>query len=147
MKECYSVPKRINLCTHPQAVKGLIALVGTIHAAFTVFMVATPLLGDIQMLFMHAFLVPFVVLHWAWQTDACAVSMTECYLFGLQKEHSFVHRIVHPIFMAGNALDDNRPTYGIALLLWLATLCRIWRAGLLTTMLTEFASPFMFCFR
>ena len=138
----YEVPERINLCTHPKVVEGLIGAIAVFHIVFLGYMLSAPCVANTQLLFMHAFLVPFVVLHWAMKTDACAVSMTECYLFGLEERHSFVHRVVHPIFTAGNALEDNRPTYAVALAVWAATLLRVWQAGLMRHMLYELCLPF-----
>jgi len=96
-------------------------LVRALHAAFIAWMVWAPLYGSRETLKMHAIVCPFLMLHWATNSDGCALTVLESRLRGVSPTRSFVHSVVAPVYVIDDATVKRT--------VWLATL-GLWSVSL-----------------
>ncbi len=93
-----------------------------LHIAFIAFMVYAPFSGVDEFLVMHAVLVPFLLLHWLTNSDACALTLLEKKLRGIKNDsESFIHNLVAPIYVIDDCTLRDITTVG-TLMLWMVTL-------------------------
>jgi hypothetical protein len=65
----------------------------------------------------YSILIPFLFYHWSVNDDTCALTQAEMYVTGQQKEETFMHRVVSPIYkMEDN--DVNNLTKTVFFMLW-----------------------------
>lgn len=106
--------------------------VSVLHALFLVYMIVTPFVGSPETLTVYSILCPFLALHWYLNNDQCAFTMLEAWLRGVDKQDSFIHRLVAPVYGLMNASSmsdaDTRIFVYVALLgLWVTALVRLRR--------------------
>jgi len=100
----------------------LATLVKILHILFIAFMIYAPFSKIDEFLVMHAFLVPFLVMHWLTSTDGCALTILEKRLRGLEHDtESFMHALVAPIYVIDDATLRSTVML-ITLGLWTVTL-------------------------
>lgn len=106
----------------------LAALIRLLHVLFVVWMVWAPFSGRPEMVFLHAFVVPSLFLHWALNNDTCALTVAESYLLGKEPGETFFGQLVGPVYK----LPDTQLTKIVkllTLLLWCRSLAWLWQAS------------------
>ena len=89
-------------------------------------MLVVPFMKNQQNLEFYSLLVPFIFFHWSVNDDTCALTQAEMYVTGQQKEETFMHRVVSPIYkMEDN--DINNLTKTIFFFLWTLVQYRLGR--------------------
>jgi hypothetical protein len=89
-------------------------------------MLVVPFMKNKQNLEFYSLLVPFIFFHWSVNDDTCALTQAEMYVTGQQKEETFMHRVVSPIYkMEDN--DINNLTKTIFFFLWALVQYRLGR--------------------
>ena len=89
-------------------------------------MLVVPFIKNKQNLEFYSLLVPFIFFHWSVNDDTCALTQAEMYVTGQQKEETFMHRVVSPIYkMEDN--DINNLTKTIFFFLWALVQYRLGR--------------------
>jgi hypothetical protein len=88
-----------------------------IHLAFLIGILIIPFTNNRKNLEFYSILIPFLFYHWSVNDDTCALTRAEMMVTGQQKEETFMHRVVSPIYkMEDN--DINNLTKTVFFLLW-----------------------------
>ena len=88
-----------------------------IHLVFLIGILVVPFTNDRRNLEFYSILIPFLFYHWSVNDDTCALTQAEMYVTGQQKEETFMHRVVSPIYkMEDN--EVNNLTKTVFFLLW-----------------------------
>ena len=88
-----------------------------IHLVFLIAILVIPFTNDRRNLEFYSILIPFLFYHWSVNDDTCALTQAEMYVTGQQKEETFMHRVVSPIYkMEDN--EVNNLTKTIFFMLW-----------------------------
>lgn len=74
-----------------------------IHLAFLIAILVVPFTNDRRNLEFYSILIPFLFYHWSVNDDTCALTQMEMVVTGQQKEETFMHRVVSPIYK----MEDN----------------------------------------
>lgn len=116
-------------------------IVKLLHIAFIAWMVWAPFWGPVEMLVLHAAVVPTLLIHWATGTDGCALTVLEKKLRGISEDsHSFIWNIVHPVY----DIPDAQVKLGVTILtvvLWAVTLWKLHRIGFRKALQLAFQPP------
>ena len=97
-----------------------------IHLAFLIAILVVPFTNDRRNLEFYSILIPFLFYHWSVNDDTCALTHMEMVVTGQQKEETFMHRVVSPIYkMEDN--DVNNLTKTIFFFLWAVVQYRLGR--------------------
>ena len=59
----------------------------------------TPFLNDRRQLEFYGMIIPFIFYHWSVNDDTCAMTQLEMMLTNQEKEKTFMHRVVSPIYV------------------------------------------------
>jgi hypothetical protein len=88
-----------------------------IHLVFLIAILVIPFTNDRRNLEFYSILIPFLFYHWSVNDDTCALTQVEMYVTGQQKEETFMHRVVSPIYkMEDN--EVNKLTKTVFFTLW-----------------------------
>jgi|TARA_B110000240_G_scaffold194484_1_gene242217 hypothetical protein len=97
-----------------------------IHLVFLIAIIIVPFTNNRRNLEFYSILIPFLFYHWSVNDDTCALTQAEMYVTGQEKEETFMHRVVSPIYkMEDN--DINKFTKTIFFLLWAIVQYRLGR--------------------
>jgi hypothetical protein len=97
-----------------------------IHLVFLIAILVVPFTNDVRNLEFYSILIPFLFYHWSVNDDTCALTQMEMAVTGQQKESTFMHRVVSPIYK----MDDNEVnnlTKTIFFMLWALVQYRLGR--------------------
>lgn len=102
------------------------ALIRILHVVFIAWMVYAPFSSDFDMVLLHSFIAPFLMLHWITNNGDCALTMLEKHVRGLEHDHeSFIHKLVAPVYV----IDDSslkKMVFGSTLVLWCISVSRVY---------------------
>ena len=102
-----------------------------IHVIFLVWILVTPSLNDRRQLEFYGMIIPFIFYHWSVNDDTCAMTQLEMMLTNQEKDKTFMHRVVSPIYkMEEN--DVNKITKTVFFTLWGFTQFRLGHFDLFT---------------
>ena len=102
------------------------AFIRAMHIAFVLWMVWAPFSKSDEHVVLHSIIVPFLFLHWATNSDQCALTMIERHLRGVDNDQSFMWHLVAPVYVIKDA--DLRIASRIAAAgLWAVSLRRVIR--------------------
>ena len=88
-----------------------------IHFCFLLWILVTPFMNDRRQLEFYGMIIPFIFYHWSVNDDTCAMTQLEMMLTNQEKEKTFMHRVVSPIYeMEEN--DVNKITKTVFFTLW-----------------------------
>jgi len=76
-----------------------------------------PFTNDRRNLEFYSILIPFLFYHWSVNDDTCALTQAEMYVTGQQKEETFMHRVVSPIYKMDDT-EANNLTKTVFFMLW-----------------------------
>lgn len=103
------------------------AVVWVLHVAFVAFMVWAPFSGHRTALLAHLVVTPFLWVHWLLNADACALTMLERSLRGVNESKSFFHALVAPVYKISDA-DVRVMAWVASVALWICTTRQVgWR--------------------
>lgn len=74
------------------------AVVRALHWLFVAFVALAPFTSSRRLLVLHAFIVPFLWLHWVLNDDTCALTLIENRLRGVTNGQSFFYALVSPVY-------------------------------------------------
>ena len=88
-----------------------------IHLIFLIGILVVPFTNNKRYLHFYSILIPFLFYHWSVNDDTCAMTQAEMYFTGKDKDETFMHRLVSPIYkMEEN--DVNKCTKTLFFVLW-----------------------------
>jgi hypothetical protein len=88
-----------------------------IHFCFLLWILVTPFLNDLRQLEFYGMIIPFIFYHWSVNDDTCAMTQLEMMLTNQEKEKTFMHRVVSPIYVMEEN-DVNKITKTVFFTLW-----------------------------
>jgi hypothetical protein len=88
-----------------------------IHVVFLLWILVTPFLNDRRQLEFYGMIIPFIFYHWSVNDDTCAMTQLEMMLTKQEKEKTFMHRVVSPIYVMEEN-DVNKLTKTVFFCLW-----------------------------
>lgn len=100
--------------------------VRALHMALIGFMLWAPLFAGPEVLLLAESGYVLLFVHWVLNNDACALTMLEQRLRGVDKGQSFVQSVVQPFYDAGGSAY-GRAVWAVSLLLFAVGLWRMWR--------------------
>lgn len=125
----------------------LLNLIVVIHILFILFIIITPFTNITVLLFEHAIIVPFIMLHWVTNNNMCALTMAEKYVrtqvYGeCDAYNCFTCRLIEPVYDITNDKDDifNIILYTVTIVLWLITMYKLYylyQRGEITEIINE----------
>lgn len=74
-----------------------------IHLMFLIAIFTVPFTNNRRNLEFYSILIPFLFYHWSVNDDTCALTQMEMAVTGREKETTFIHRVVSPIYK----MEDN----------------------------------------
>ena len=97
-----------------------------IHLIFLIAILVVPFTNDRRNLEFYSILIPFLFYHWSVNDDTCALTQMEMVVTGQDKEETFMHRVVSPIYkMEDNDIDNLTKT--VFFFLWALVQFRLGR--------------------
>ena len=88
-----------------------------IHFCFLLWILVTPFLNDRRQLEFYGMIIPFIFYHWSVNDYTCAMTQLEMMLTNQEKEKTFMHRVVSPIYVMEEN-DVNKITKTVFFTLW-----------------------------
>jgi hypothetical protein len=101
------------------------------HIIIVLFVILTPFTKSNYLLFMHSFILPFIMLHWVSNNDICALTALEKHIRKKLSENNtdldcFTCRIINPVFNFDKKYE-NKFNYTVMIVLWIITLYKLHR--------------------
>ena len=114
--------------------KILLYLIMLIHFLLVLFVILTPFFGNNYMLFMHAIIVPFIMIHWILNDNTCVLSTIEKKIREtinngktIDKNICFTCRLIDPVYdFRANYDDYATQIYLITTVLWLYSIGKLY---------------------
>ena len=82
-------------------------IIFALHALLLLFLIIIPFVNDERLLQMYSILIPFIFYHWSVNDDTCAMTQLETYMTGKNKDDTFFHRLVSPVYKMDNTAANN----------------------------------------
>lgn len=100
-------------------------IVRLVHVLFILWMVYAPFSSDKNMVVLHAFVAPFLMLHWVTMNGDCALTMLEKHIRGLEHDNeSFMYKLVAPVYVIDDA-SMRRLVCATTVVLWSISVYRL----------------------
>lgn len=101
------------------------------HILIILFVILTPFTKSNYLLFMHSFILPFIMIHWITNNDICVLTALEKHIRkklnkNLNKDDCFTCRIINPVFNFDKNYE-NKFNYIILILLLFITLFKLYK--------------------
>lgn len=101
-------------------------IIFTLHAVFLLCLIIIPFLNNERWLHMYSILIPFIFYHWSVNDDTCAMTQLETYVTGKNKDETFFHRLVSPVYKMDDTAANNL-LKSMLFFLWMFTQYRLER--------------------
>lgn len=102
------------------------------HVLLVCFVVISPFISSNYILFMHSFVVPFIMMHWIMNNDTCALTIMEKKLRQEitgkieVKEDCFTCKIIEPVYNFKNSYkSQSKLIYAFTTILTLISMVRL----------------------
>jgi hypothetical protein len=82
-------------------------IIFALHTIFLLFLIIIPFVNDDKLLQMYSILIPFIFYHWSVNDDTCAMTQFETYVTGKNKDETFFHRLVSPVYKMDDTAANN----------------------------------------
>lgn len=82
-------------------------IIFALHTLLLLFLIIIPFINDERMLQMYSILIPFIFYHWSVNDDTCAMTQLETYMTGKNKDETFFHRLVSPVYKMDDTAANN----------------------------------------
>lgn len=79
-----------------------------LHFALLGFVVLTPFFNEPASLLLHSIVCPSIVLHWAMNSDVCALTLIEAQLRGVDQCETFLDKLVGTVYRLPQGLTDGK---------------------------------------
>ena len=105
-----------------------------IHIFFVIFVVVTPFTNSNYLLSLHAIIIPFIMLHWCFNDNTCALTLLEKKMrekiYGVENAHNecFSCKIIEPIYdFKENYKNRANFIYIVTTILWLISVNKLYK--------------------
>lgn len=101
-------------------------LIWCAHLCVIAFVVFVPFFGTDNLLAIHSFAVPGMMLHWITNSQRCFLTILESKLRGFPETDNrlFLHRLVSPVYSV-NHHEYHQYIYVVTVALWCVTILRL----------------------
>jgi hypothetical protein len=82
-------------------------IIFALHALLLLFLIIIPFVNNERFLHMYSILIPFIFYHWSVNDDTCAMTQLETYVTGKNKDETFFHRLVSPVYKMDDTAANN----------------------------------------
>ena len=82
-------------------------IIFALHALLLLFLIIIPFVNDERLLQMYSILIPFIFYHWSVNDATCAMTQLETYVTGKNKNDTFFHRLVSPVYKMDDTAANN----------------------------------------
>ena len=103
----------------------LLKLISAMHILFVLFVVLSPFVNSNYLLLLHAFSMPFLMLHWLVNDDTCVLTIIESnlrkQLYGKEytEEDCFTCNLIKPVYkFVDNHNNFSKLIYAFATIFW-----------------------------
>lgn len=110
----------------------LLQLIVILHIIFVLFVIITPFTNYTPLLFLHAFIVPFVMLHWVMNNNMCSLTLAEKkvreHLYGTTNSNDcFTCRVIEPVYdFAKDNGEYSIFIYTVTTILWTISMYKLY---------------------
>ncbi len=113
----------------------ILKLIIIIHTILVLFIIIVPFTNSNYLLFLHAIICPFIMLHWLLSDNTCALTLMEKFvrqkingnIEPLKDEDCFTCRIIDPVYkFTENYADHSTVAYISVTILWLISVCKLY---------------------
>jgi len=101
-------------------------IIFALHAILLLFLIIIPFVNNERWLQTYSLVIPFIFYHWSVNDDTCAMTQLETYVTGKNKDETFFHRLVSPVYKMDNTAANNL-LKSTLFLLWMFTQYRLER--------------------
>ena len=121
----------------------LLKLITLIHFLLVVFIVVAPFTNMNYFMLLHAIIVPFIIMHWVFNDNTCALTLAEKHLkkivYGeVDEDECITCQLINPVYDFKNNYETfSVMIYCITIALWLlsaGTLFYKYKSGSITSM-------------
>lgn len=111
--------------------KIILDLITIIHLIIIIFIIAVPFFGNNSLLFMHAIIIPFLMMHWIFNNNTCALTIIEKLIrrkiYGKDNEGKCItSRLIEPIYdFKNNNKEHSKVIYTIVIIVWIISISRL----------------------
>lgn len=86
----------------------VVRFIQLVHLLLCLFVIFGPfIIKDRQILTIYVLIVSFIIFHWIVSSDVCALTLLEQWCTGKKSEHTFIGRIVKPVYNVTNRTIVN----------------------------------------
>jgi hypothetical protein len=103
----------------------MLYLITILHLIVVLFVVLAPFSNSNYLLFMHAIIVPFIIMHWVLNNNTCSLTLAEKYIrettYGCETKYEdcFMYKLIAPIYDFNKNHEGYAAfTYVFAISLW-----------------------------
>lgn len=101
-------------------------LISMIHIMLILFILLAPFSSSNYILFLNVMIVPFIILHWALNSNECCLTALEHYFrknsYNNNQKDGFMHELITPVYdFKKNNVDFEKIIYIVAIISWLIT--------------------------
>jgi hypothetical protein len=111
----------------------ILLLINVLHMIVIVFVLGAPFSDSNYLLFMHALIVPFILLHWVLNNNTCSLTVAEKYIrsksYGIdaKEDECFTYQFIAPIYdFNKNYNSYSYFSYSLTIGLWVLTMYRLY---------------------
>ncbi len=111
----------------------LLKLISGVHIIFVCFVILVPFMNSNYLLMLHTILVPFVMLHWLFNNNMCALTLMEQALREkitgekFDRKKCISARIIEPIYDFKNNHEERaKLIYGLTTILWFISIGKLY---------------------
>ncbi len=111
----------------------ILLLINVLHLIVILFVIASPFSNSNYLLFMHAIVVPFILLHWILNNNTCSLTVAEKYIrsktYGVDanEDECFTYQFIAPIYDFNKNYDSfSYFTYTLTIGLWVVTMYNLY---------------------
>jgi hypothetical protein len=104
-----------------------------LHTLLVVFVFLTPFVGSNYFLLLHSIIVPFIMIHWIFNDNTCALTIMEqqmrsqIYGKSVSCDDCFVGKLVKPVYdFKANNEDSTIFIYSCTIFLWLVCVTKLY---------------------
>lgn len=101
-------------------------IIFALHTLLLVWLIVIPFVNNERLLQMYSILIPFIFYHWSVNDDTCAMTQLETYVTGKNKDETFFHRLVSPVYKMDDTAANNL-LKSVLFFLWMFTQYRLER--------------------
>jgi hypothetical protein len=95
------------------------------------FVVVVPFTNYVQLLILHSVMIPFMIIHWAYNNNLCFLTLVEKYIrkecgYPSNTEDCYTCRLIEPIYdFKKNNTNSSDFIYLVTIGLWLISISRL----------------------